>query len=609
MTSEVFFTHDINDKDGLIGEFFEKNAVFSNDDEAKILSSWKLLCERCGEMKRTCGLPYYLHPLRIAYILANGGFDADCIVAGILHSSNDIEITSDEIEAKFGVAVRKIIEGTQKFDNLTENAWFTSSHQQNTLYQADAIRKMLFAMVDDIRVIFVKIADRLDRIRNIKSLEKSRQKLLATEIMDIWAPLADRLGMQAAKNEFEDLSLKYSNPDAYLQIKAVISQKKEERSAYLENATKTIQAEADKIGIKVEISSRAKHFYSIYQKMKKRNKSADDLYDLLALRIICENKNDCYTLVGIVHGLWKPLDGRFKDYIAMPKSNGYQSLHTTVMCETRPLEIQIRTRKMHEIAENGIASHWLYKKGMSRDSVDIKNLDIFNRLHEMKNNEITDEDFFQTYKNELLKDEIFVFTPKGEVKKLPVGANAIDFAYSIHSGIGEKIVGAKANGKIISLTEELQNTQIIEILTNPKAHPTQAQLKAVHTAKARQKIHSWLAQNDPNFYDKSTETATKTVVSRASTTTDSQSVSGGHGEGGSQGFSGGQRGGMPSNRVRIENSTNFFMTFAKCCNPKYPDAIVGYVSRSRGITIHRADCITFQRIQDIEKRRIDVEWE
>ena len=598
MSKDVFFTSDIYDKDALIEEFLQKNSFYVPQAQQKIKKAWYFLCEKCGDRKRACGSPYYLHCLRIAYILADGEFDEDCVCAGILHCTGNLGVTEAEIAAEFGEPVSRIIAGTAKFSHLPVNS--------KTLHQADAIRKMLFAMADDVRVIFVKIADRLDRIRNIKSLEPKEQRVLASEIIDIWAPLADRLGMQTEKNEFEDLSLKYTNPDAFQQIKAVIAQKKDERASYLQKAVSTIQAEADKAGISVSITSRAKHFYSIYQKMRKRNKEPGELFDLLALRIICQHKNDCYTLIGIVHGLWKPLEGRFKDYIAMPKSNGYQSLHTTVMCEDRPLEIQIRTQKMHEIAEHGVASHWLYKKGMNHDSVDIKNLDIFNQLHEMKNSQMTDEGFFQSYKNELLKDEILVFTPKGEVKKLPVGANAIDFAYSIHSAVGEKIVGAKANGKIIPLTQELQNTWIIEILTNPNAHPTESQLKAVKTAKARQKIHAWLSANDPNFIDKASLEKTETEnSSHAAASHLIQGEKRGHKKG--SGFVPQAQGG--TGKIKIGNTTNFLITFAQCCNPKYPDPISGYVSRTRGITIHKADCITFQRIQDIEKRRIDVQWE
>ena len=591
MSQEKVFFADENNPSALLQEFIQKFSFYSDSSKEKITKAWDFLLQNCKDKKRPCGSPYYLHPLRIAYILAQREFDDDCICAGLLHSIYDFEITSEEISSQFGTSVAKIIDGTSKIMHIPVNS--------KTLHQADAIRKMLFAMVDDVRVIFVKLADRLDRIRNIKTLESSQQKLLASEIIDIWAPLADRLGMSKEKNEFEDLSLKYTNPDAFQQIKAVIAQKKDERAAYLQKAVSTIQVEADKIGIQVSISSRAKHFYSIYQKMRKRNKEPSELFDLLALRVICQHKTDCYTLIGIVHGLWKPLEGRFKDYIAMPKANGYQSLHTTVMCEDKPLEIQIRTQKMHDIAEHGVASHWLYKKGMNHDLVDVNNLSIFNQLQELRNKPLSDETFFQNFKNDLLGDEVLVFTPKGEVKKLPLGSNAIDFAYSIHSAIGEKIVGAKANGKIIPLTQPLQNTQIIEILTNPQAHPTEAQLKSVKTTKAKQKIHSWLVANDSTFEAKSNTAKTENEVSKVI-----QEEHRKHKKGT----------GLPqeqkeTGKVKVGNTTNFIVTFAKCCNPKYPDPISGYVSTGRGLIIHKANCITFHRIPNIQKRTLEVEWE
>lgn len=600
MSQISVFSSDVNDKDALINEFFEKFPFYSDEDKSRIKNAWDFLSEISGDAKAPCGEPYCLHPLRLAFILAENHLDADTVVSGLLHGLPLHNITEDEVKEKFGGDVAKIVFGTTRFTHLSVN-------NTKTLLQADAVRKMLFAMSDDVRPIFLKLSDRLDRIRNIKSLEPALQKALAQEVIDIWAPLADRLGMQNAKNEFEDLSLKYTNPDAFLQIKSVISQTKEERSAYLEKAVATIKAEAEKKNIRVSIESRAKHFYSIYQKMRKRNKEPGELYDLLALRIVCQHKSDCYILIGIVHGLWQPLEGRFKDYIAMPKANGYQSLHTTVMCEGRPLEIQIRTEKMHEFAEHGLASHWIYKKGTNRDFVDVKNLEIFNQISKIKDTENLDEEVFRKYKNELLADEIVVFTPKGDVKKLPLGATAIDFAYAVHSAVGEKVVGAKADGKIIPLSQPLKNTQIIEVFTNPQAHPTQNQLKIVKTSKAHQKIHSWLSANDPTFIDKESQTKTEAEhLQHSLNVRQIQNEKRSHKKG--SGFDPNQAA-AENAKVKIGDTTNVFITFAKCCNPKYPDAISGYVSRNRGITVHRADCLTYHRIQDLEHRRIDVEWD
>ncbi|EID86125.1 Guanosine polyphosphate pyrophosphohydrolase/synthetase [Treponema sp. JC4] len=408
MESAEIFRSDINDKEALLKEFLSQYDYFNDEDRERISKAWYFMTEKCGDKKRSCGTPYYLHPLRLAKVLADSKLDADAVITGILHTIRDFGVSPEEIGKTFGEQIEKLLQGTNKIMYLPINS--------KTLRQADAIRKMIFAMVDDVRIILVKIADRLDRIRNIKSLEPERQRILAEEIIDIWAPLADRLGMQTAKNEFEDLSLRYTNPKAYNQIEAIVAQSKEERAEFLNSAVKKIQQKAEKAGISVTITSRAKHFYSIYQKMRKRNKSASELYDLLALRILCNSNAECYQLVGIVHSLWLPMDGRFKDYIAVPKANGYQSLHTTVICEGKPLEIQIRTYEMHNMAEHGIASHWLYKKGTNHDLVEADKLEIFNKLQSLKESILTNGADFETLKNELLGDEIFVFTPAGDVK-------------------------------------------------------------------------------------------------------------------------------------------------------------------------------------------------
>ena len=593
------------DPDVLLAAFWAMFPDYAADEQKRFTRAWHFLLAKTADLKRGCGLPYYLHPLRVAAILAQSHLDMDCLIAGLFHSLLNVEtVTADEIKATFGEAVAKIVADTSKI-----TSWKIHS---KTIQQADAIRKMLFAMIDDVRVILVKLADRLDRMRNLKSIDEKSRRLVAAEVIDIWAPLADRLGMQSAKSELEDLSLKYSNPDVFLQIKAIVAQKKDERAAYLEKAVNAIYKSAEKAGISVQITSRAKHFYSIYQKMRKRNKGADELYDLLALRIICHTNAECYTLVGIVHGLWKPLDGRFKDYIAMPKANGYQSLHTTVLCEGKPLEIQIRTTEMHNKAEHGVASHWLYKKGTNHDKVDISDLGIVNQLQTLREQDLTSETFFAQLKSDLLGDEIFVFTPAGDVVQLPAGSTAIDFAYHVHSAVGEKIVGAKADDKIIPITKPLENTQIIEILTNPQAHPTESQLKVVRTSKARQKIHSWLVANDPNFIDKEAEAKRAAEIAalnehakavqdekrRRKIRTSSAAVQ--EARANDEKYSG---------KIKIGDTTNFLVNFAGCCSPQAGQPIVGYVSNSRGIIIHRADCLTFHRIPNIERRTIAVEWE
>lgn len=609
MSKVTVFKSDESNTEDLITEFFSINDYFGKSEQESIKKAWELLIKKSERVESAYDNPYYLHPLRVAHILAQNKMDVETIIAALLHPFDILTLSIDEIKNLFGEKTSKLILISNKILNLPINS--------KTLQQSDAIRKMFFALVDDVRVILIAIADRTDRIRNISGVEKSKQKIIAEEIIDIWAPLADRLGMQTEKNELEDLSLKYTNPAVFKQIKDIVAQKKDERSAYLEKAVNSIYKSAEKVGISVTIQSRAKHFYSIYQKMRKRNKEASELFDLLALRVLCQTSADCYTILGIVHSLWKPLDGRFKDYIAIPKANGYQSLHTTVMCDDKPLEIQIRTVEMHNMAEHGIASHWLYKKGTNKDLVEVDKLAIFNKFQQLKETTFADNTDFATLKNELLGDEIYVFTPKGDVIKLPFGANAIDFAYAIHSAIGEKIVAAKANGKIIPLTKPLENTQIIEVITNPQAHPTETQLKAVKTTKAHQKIHVWLATNEPSFSDR-VEAKEKSEEKNQdgelkSNNQDLNSVNakkqkkkhskaGTHPELANVEI-------IPQKGVLIQGQKNVLYNLAQCCKPHYPQVIAGYVTRMRGVTIHRADCLIYQRIPHKDQRNVDVSWD
>ena len=596
MANEYTFKASMEDPNALITEFFDINQNYSQEDQNSILKAWNFLLEKTNGLRRDCGKPYYMHPLRVATLLAQNNLDAHTVVYALLHPVHKFEVTPDIIKTEFGETVANILITTNKIISLPMNS--------KTIHQADAIRKMLFAMCDDARVILLTLYDRLDRIRNISSLAPEQQRALAEAVLEVWAPLADRLGMQKEKNEFEDLSLRYTNPDAYLQIEKIIAQSQEERAAYLEKAVNSIYKSAERTGISVTITSRAKHYYSIYQKMRRRNKEASELFDLLALRILCNSSAECYMLVGIVHGLWKPLDGRFKDYIAMPKSNGYQSLHTTVMCEGKPLEIQIRTYDMHNMAEHGIASHWLYKKGTNHDLLEADKLDIFNKLQQFKQLSITDEATFHNLKNELLGDEIYVFTPRGDVKKLPAGATAIDFAYSIHSAIGEKIIAAKADGKIIPLTKALENTQIIEIITNPQAHPTEAQLKIVRTSKAHQKIHSWLMANDPTFSERLDAEKAKEAEQLQEPAPKIRKQRPKRGDGPKEAAQL-----QKPRKVLIQGDKNVMYVLAQCCKPVYPNLICGYVTRSKGVSIHRADCLIYQRIPNKDERSVQVQWD
>lgn len=593
-----------------LAEFFSGFPHFGTEDKEHILDAWNYMTERKNGVRRSCGEEFMEHPLRVATILAGLRLDADSVICAFLHGSmEDLGLSTADLESRFGVNVARLVEGTSRISGV--------KLQNKTVQQAESIRKMFFAMVGDIRIIIIRLADRLDKMRSLKNFPEDQQRLIAQETIDIWAPLANRLGISFIKDELEDLSLKFVNREVYDQIKAIVAAKKGERAGFLENSEHAILKAAHKAGIEISVSSRAKHFWSIYQKMKKRNKAADELYDLLAMRILCATVNECYTMLGLVHTVWKPLDGRFKDYIAMPKANGYQSLHTTVMCsEGRPLEIQIRTREMHYIAENGIASHWLYKKGTSNEVVTADHLSIINQLKELSRNRFTDDDFLAQIKDDLLGDSIFVFTPKGDIIELPAGSTAIDFAYHIHSAVGEKIVGAKADGAIIPLSQSLKNTQVVEIMTQPQAHPTLNQYNNAHTAKARQKIRAWLQENDPSG----------TFEKKESVETDKFPAGASPGSGSGPGQAAAHRKGSmmegidgenADNRefdtavlkIRIGDTTNFMIKFAQCCHPVPPVPITGYVSRGRGIIIHRRDCTNLARIPEIKNRSISVEWE
>lgn len=579
-----------------IAAFAEALTAYAPEDRQRILASAEWADSLHLDQKRASGEPYIVHPLGVARLLIELRMDADSIIAALLHDSlEDTSVAPKEIGDRFGPDVLLMVDGVTKIDDM--------SAKNKTLQEAESIRKMLFAMAKDIRVILIKLADKLHNMRTLQYLPPERQKNIAQECLDIYAPLADRLGISWIKDELEDLSLKHLNRDVYDQIKNIVSLKKGERSVYLNRVQDAIYQAAAAAGMKITVTARAKHFYSIYQKMRKRNKGADELYDLLGIRILCAEQNDCYTLLGIVHRLWKPIDGRFKDYIAMPKANGYRSLHTTVMCyDGMLIEIQIRTEGMHEIAEYGVASHWLYKKGSSNQLVRFDDLAIVNRLKSWDGIKLASGSFLEDIKRELLKDSIYVFTPKGNVIELPTGSTPIDFAYQIHSAIGDHCVGAKADGAIIPLTAELKNTQVVEILTNPTARPHVNWLRSVRTAKARSKIRAWLVQNDESLViDRNIVAKKKHPAPQLPPIPPPETAP--------QTVLHGQIDPTAILHVRVEDERNMMIRFAQCCRPVTGDAIIGYVSRGRGIIVHRRNCRNVLSIPDFGERRIEVQWE
>lgn len=586
----------------MIAAFETKLAAYAPEERALIMRAAAHAFDLHRDQLRASGEPYIVHPLGVAEILIGMKMDAESVAASLLHDSiEDTSATSASLESLFGPGVALMVDGVTKIADL--------SAKNKTLQEAESIRKMLFAMVKDIRVILIKLADKLNNMRTLTFLAPDRQKSIAQECLDIYAPLADRLGISWMKDELEDLSLKHLNRDVYDQIKRIVALKKGERAIFLERVQSAIVAEAASSGIEISVTSRAKHFYSIYQKMRKRGKGAEDLYDLLGIRILCAEEDDCYTLLGIVHRLWKPIDGRFKDYVAMPKANGYRSLHTTVMgYDGMLIEIQIRTWEMHRIAEFGVASHWIYKKGSTKEVVRLEDLSIVNRLKNWNDLEreegrdMTSSGFLEDIKRELLKDSIYVFTPKGNVVELPAGSTPIDFAYHIHSAIGDHCVASKADGVIVPLTAELRNTQVVEILTSPSAHPHVNWLRAARTAKARSRIRAWLLANDDTLI------IDRNVVAKKKAATpppplpakDDEPI---------QTVLHGQVTPGGALQVTVESERNMMIRFAQCCRPVTGDPIIGYVSRGRGIIVHRRNCRNVASIPDFADRKIEVEWE
>ncbi len=588
----------------LIDKFKLKIVAYSTEDQNRMIDAALWSKSLHNDQKRASGEPYFIHPLHVAETLVYLNLDADAVISGFLHDvMEDTETPFEEVERKFGYEVAKLVDGVTKISILKV--------KNKSVQEAETIRKMLFAMSEDIRVIIIKLADKLHNMNTLEFLSPQRRKAIATECLDIYAPLADRLGISWMKDELEDLALKALNPEVYQYIKEFLLAKKSERGEYLKRVEKAIYKGAVEEAItEISVTSRAKHFYSIYMKMKRRKKQIDEIYDLYGVRILCGTTNECYTLLGVIHRLWPPIEGRFKDYIAMPKANQYQSLHTTVMSYNgKLLEIQIRTKTMHYTAEYGVAAHWAYKhKPGSGIKVSQNQLPIINKLKNWDKQQSNSETFLDEIKEELLKDSIYVFTPKGHIVELPSNSTAIDFAYHIHTEVGSHMIGAKADGSIISLGQPLKNTQTIEVLTATNARPHINWLRLARTTRAKQKIRYWLNNHDENLLiDKNIiakgKPEQKHAVQEAT-----------------------QRQKPPPEELkkedivthvldqakvafRIGDETNMMISIAQCCSPSRGDDIVGYISRGRGIIVHRRDCKNLKHIKDIEHRSVEVEWE
>jgi len=587
---------------------------------------------------RDSGEEYINHPLGVAAILVDMGLDRTSIAAALLHDVvEDTQIKLEEIQEKFGPEVATLVDGVTKLSRIS----FQSKQEQ----QVENLRKMFLAMANDIRVILIKLADRMHNMRTLKYLPVEKQKKIARETLEIYAPLTHRLGMYKFKWELEDLALRFLELQKYYELVQKVAKKRQEREGYIEKVRKELEQQLAFHGIKAEVQGRPKHFYSIYHKMTKQNKPFEEIYDLMALRVLVETVPDCYEALGVVHNLWKPMPGGFKDYIAMPKSNMYQSLHTRVVGDNgEPLEIQIRTREMHMVAEYGIAAHWRYKQGATNDETLIEKIAWLRQLLEWQQESKDADEYLENLRFDLFEDEVFVFTPKGDVKNLPAGATPVDFAYHIHTHIGQQCIGAKVNGRLVPLSYKLQNGDIVQILTSKQAGgPSSDWLKFVVTSKAKSKIRQWLREQrrdeyiqqarenlereikkrglDPQEYLKA-EVLKDATERLGFIEADDLLVAVGDGkitaamvvskilgdkDPGKQAKlpAPGRRRSRSTGGVIVKGVEGLLVRFSRCCNPVPGDEIIGYITRGKGVAIHRLNC---SNLPEDTERLIAVEW-
>jgi guanosine-3',5'-bis(diphosphate) 3'-pyrophosphohydrolase len=574
-----------------IAHYIDMDAV--NIQNQKILKKASEFAKHAHQnQKRLSGEPFIIHPLNVAKILFEMGFDEKIIAAGLLHDTvEDTGITLEHLRREFGKEIADLVDGVTNISRIrSENI---------KQHQAENIRKMLFSMVKDIRVILIKLADKLHNMRTLQWLDNKRAQRISRETIDIYAPLAGRLGMARIKVELEDLALKWLDPEFYRDLKSYVVQRKEKREKYIENVRRILYRAFSEYGINARIVGRAKHFYSIYQKMKAKEKSVDEIFDLYAIRILTVTVKECYEILGVVHKLWKPVRGRFKDYIAMPKSNMYQSLHTTVVGpEGKALEVQIRTEQMNVIAEEGIAAHWVYKLGKRNLNGIEKELTWLKKLRNWKESLDNPSGFMEDLKKDLLKEEIYVFTPKGDVIQLPIESTPIDFAYKIHTEVGNRCIGAKVNGRIVPLRKPLRSCEVVEVLTSKNGSPTREWLDVVKTSRARHKIKAHFSSHLDKKEEEKEPAAEK--------------------EGGKQRQKKAKGLQAQGSQARTESSPeysliaagekNVQLRLAHCCTPHPGDEIIGYITRGKGITVHRTDCRNLKALKDYPKRKIAVEW-
>lgn len=637
-------------KEGMKKELLDKVKYYSPSvDEALIGDAFELAFEKHKGQKRNSGEDYIIHPFHVALILSELHMDTATIVAGLLHDVvEDTDTTLEDLKKRFGKDVAHIVDGVTKLAKI--------SYKTKEEKQAQNIRKMVLAMANDIRVIIVKLSDRLHNMRTLEYMTEEKKVEKAEEVVEIYAPLANRLGISKLKWELEDLALRYLDYDGYYDLVERVSKRRTEREKLINSIIDILYKNLEEVGIKAEISGRPKNLYSIYKKMHVQGRAFDEIYDLSAVRIMVDDLKDCYGALGVVHNLWKPIPGRFKDYIAMPKSNMYQSLHTTVIDEHGEIfEVQIRTFEMHEVAEFGIAAHWKYKEAGGSAINKDDNMTWLRQMIEWQQEQTDPEEFMEGLKVDFFTDEVFVFTPDGDVMSLAEGSTPIDFAYLVHTQVGHTCVGAKVNGRIVPLDYKLRNGNIVEIITDKNSGPSLDWVNIVKSSKAKNKIRqyfkvqdkernialgkdmveqdikrhnlnpknllkeNWLQELSEKYKTKSIDDlyaavgygslSTKQIVSRLiqfyeaiHKISDDEILAAQPKKGTSKKRRGNGLG------VIVQGADNLKLRMAKCCNPVPGDSIIGFVTRGRGVTVHRADCLNIANVQD-EDRLLQAQWD
>lgn len=545
---------------------------------------------------RLSGEPYIIHPLEIALTLAMMKLDTTTISAALLHDVvEDTRFSLDFIEKEFSPDVAMLVDGVTKISSIKNRS---KSHAQ-----AETLRKMLLATVKDIRVIIIKLADKLHNMQTIMFHSEIKRQRIAKETLDIYAPIARRLGISRLGSELEDLSFHVLHPDEYKQVKNGFAQRQNEVELYIESVREALTEKLKELGIEAQIKGRAKSYYSVYKKMQLSDKPFEDIYDIRGIRIITRELRDCYAILGIVHSVWSPVEGRFKDYIAVPKSNMYQSLHTTVIGpEGYRLEVQIRTNEMDATAEMGIAAHWIYKEGKKFLNKDYKDLSILKSLSSIDDS-LNTRDFVSTVKMDLFEDEIFVFTPKGKIVKLPKNSTPVDFAFAIHTEVGYKCSGAKVNNKLVPLRSKLKSGDIVEIQTKKDGKPSEAWIKFVKSANARYKIRNWLRRHSDDAGRMEEELRKKEEKKKRETKKVAVSIP----EDQQPKLSSYTRESKVG--ISIEGNSNVLIKLAQCCQPIPGDEVVGFITRGRGITVHKKTCPSLERLMQEKERLIEIMWQ